>query len=148
MGVLVFRLCTFSEIVGIGGTPDFPSGRGDMVVVNGHSGGIIVASAGVVQPLGVLLPVLAKGERLGAAEKYPSIFGRECRELLLKLVAERCLYGDGDAPGAVINSTEEVSEERGCGSGSTMFDRSVTNSGTDLLFRLWIDLHLTLVDES
>jgi hypothetical protein len=41
-------------------------------------------------------------------EKYPSRFGRECRELLLKLVAERCLYGD---VAGVINSTEDLSEE-------------------------------------
>jgi hypothetical protein len=46
-------------------------------------------------------------------EKYPSRFGgRECRELLLKLVAERCLYGvNGDGPVVVINSTEDMSEE-------------------------------------
>ena len=109
MGVPVFRLCVFPRVAGIRGTPKFSSGSGDVVVVNGNSVGVIVASAGVVQPLGVLLPVLAKGERREVTEKYPSIFGRECRELLLKFVAERCLYGDGD--GAVISSTEEVSEE-------------------------------------
>jgi hypothetical protein len=124
--VPVFRVCTRSKVVGgTGGTtPESSADSGDVVVVAvvvavvvviGHSGIVVPSGGGVVQPLfGVLLPGVAKEERFGlfVMEKYPSRFGRECRELLLKLVAERCLYGDnGDGPVVVINSTEEVSEE-------------------------------------